>query len=106
MPVGLLTLRTATPAELEAYHDDPERLENFVRAVIERAGAELLNLYFDIGEERAYAIVKDLDDYLDVKAVSRILGAEGYTKMVTVAQAVEAIGREPSYRESSGASGT
>ena len=100
MPVGLMRLRTATPPELELFHDDPEGLRDFVRGVIERAGAEFVNIYFDIGGEHAYVIVKNLDDYLDVKAVSRILGAESFTKLITVAQAVEAIGRERGFRNS------
>jgi predicted RNA-binding protein associated with RNAse of E/G family len=93
-----MKLRTATPPELEMYHGDPQGFYDFVSGVIDRAGGELLDLYFDVGEELAYAIVKSLDDYLDVKAVSRILGAEGWTKMITVDQAVEALGREPGYR--------
>ena len=100
MPVGLMTLRTATPPELELYHDDPRGFEDFVRGVVERAGAKLVELFFDIGHERAYAIVESIDDYVAVKAVSRILGAEGYIKMIRTAQAVEAIELESGYRGS------
>jgi hypothetical protein len=100
MPVGLMTLRTATPPELVELHDDPQGYYDYVRAVVERAGATLVDLYFDVGAELAYAVVESLDDYLDVKAVSRILGAEGFTKMVRVSQAAEAISREQTYRGS------
>ena len=104
MPVGFLTLRTATPPELEQFHDDPQGFRDYVSGVVERAGAELIELFFDIGEERAYALVQDLDDYVDVKAVSRILGAEGFLKMIRVEQAVDAVGREPGYRGEQGSS--
>jgi hypothetical protein len=104
MPVGLMKLRTGTPPELEGYRDDPEGLYNHVKGVIQRAGAQLEALYFDIGEERAYALVTDLDDYIAVKAVARVLGAEGFIKLITVDQAVEAVERDREIRESSGTS--
>jgi hypothetical protein len=104
MPVGLLRLRTATPPELERFHDDPEGLRAFVSGVVERAGAELIELYFDVGREHAYAIVRSLDDYVTFKAVSRILGTEDYVKVITVAQAVEAIELERRLRADSGSS--
>ena len=99
MPVGFMTLRTATPPELEKFHDDPEGLRDFVSDVVAAAGAELVELYFDIGEERAYALVQCLDDYRDVKAVSRILGAEGFLKMIKAKDATDAIARESRYRK-------
>jgi hypothetical protein len=104
MPVGLMKLRTGTPPELEGYHDDPAGLYNHVKGVVQRAGAQLEALYFDIGKERAYALVTDLDDYIAVKAVARVLGAEGFIKMITVDQAVEAVERDREIRESSGTS--
>jgi hypothetical protein len=94
-----MTLRTTTPSELERFHDDPEGLREFVSDVVTRADAELIELYFDIGEERAYAVVQSLDDYLAVKAVSRILGAEGFLKMIKADDATEAIALESKYRK-------
>ena len=99
MPVGIMKLRTATPEILERFHDDPEGFRDFVNAVVEAAGAELKNLYFDIGKERAYAVIKDLDDYVAVKAVARILGAEGFIKMIETDDAVNAVAREKEIRE-------
>lgn len=104
MPVGLLRLRTATPPELERFHDDPEGLRDFVSGVVQRAGAELIELYFDVGREHAYAIVENLDDYVAFKAVSRILGTEDYVKVLPVAKAVEAIELERRLRADSGSS--
>lgn len=102
MPVGFLTMSTATSPELEAFHDDPQGFADYVEGVVTRAGARLLSVYFDVGKERAYALVEDLDDYRDVKAVSRILGGEGFLKMVKVEGAIEAIERESGYRHGSG----
>jgi hypothetical protein len=102
MPVGFLTISTATTPELQAFHDDPRGFENYVKGVITRAGADLLGLFFDVGAERAYVLVERLDDYLDVKAVSRILGGEGFLKMVRAEQAADAIGRESGFRGTAG----
>jgi hypothetical protein len=97
MPVGIMTLPTSKASELEALHDDPQGFYDYVNGVTTRAGAKLIDLFFDVAAERAYAIVEDLDDYRDVKAVSRILGAEGFIKMVRKELAIEAIEREARY---------
>jgi hypothetical protein len=106
MPVGMMKLSTATPEWLEQFRDDPEGLEDFVKKVVDAVEIspgypkpELLDLYFEIGQERAYALIKDLDDYLAVKAVARVLGAESFLKLITTAQAVEAIERANRIRE-------
>jgi hypothetical protein len=98
MPVGIMTISTGTAPELQAFHDDPQGFESYVNGVITRAGAALVGLFFDVGAEKAYALVENLDDYRDVKAVSRILGGEGFLKMVRAKQAAEAIQRESGYR--------
>ena len=99
MPVGVLTMSTATAPELLALHDDPEGFSDYVQGVITRVpGVTWLGLFFDIGGEKAYALVEGLDDYRDVKAVSRILGGEHFLKMVRPAQAAEAIELERKYR--------
>jgi hypothetical protein len=104
MPVGILTLSTATPPELLDLHDDPQGFSDYVAGVIARVpGVELLGLFFDVGAEKAYALVEGLDDYRDVKAVSRILGAVGFLKLVRAPQAAEAIDRERDYRGGSSA---
>ena len=98
MPVGMMRLSTATPEWLEQFRDNPQGLEDFVRSVLDAVEVEegrsqpaLIALYFEIGRERAYALIQDLDDYVAVKAVARVLGAEGFLKLVTTAQAAEAI---------------
>jgi hypothetical protein len=106
MPVGSMKLATGPQSPLARFRDDPEGLKNYVSSVVTAAedGAELIDLYFDIGAERAYAVVKDLDDYVAVKAVSRILGAEGFKKMVPVDKASEALELERQIRQGLGES--
>ena len=106
MPVVLMKLPTGSQSTLARFRDDPEGLKDYVASVVTAAGAEaeLTDLYFDIGAERAYALVKDLDDYTAVKAVSRILGAEGFKKMIPVDKASEALELEKRIREGLGES--
>jgi hypothetical protein len=106
MPVGLMKLPTGPHSTLERFHDDPDGLRAYVEKVVDAAEpeAELKDLYFDIGKERAYALVKNLDKYEAVKAVARILGAEGYAKMINVDQAREAGEIERQIREGLGES--
>jgi hypothetical protein len=96
MPVGIMKLPTGPQAKLARFRDDPEALRDYVGRVVKAANseAELLDVYFDVGSERAYAVVKNLDDDVEVKAVSRILGAEGYKKTVPADRASEAVERE------------
>jgi hypothetical protein len=44
-------------------------------------------------------VIENLDDYVAVKAVARVLGAEGFLKVVTTAQAAQAIGQAHRIRE-------
>ena len=106
MPVGIHKLPTGPQSTLAEFRDDPEGLRDYVAQVITAANdeAELLDLYFDIGKEQAYAVVKNLDDFVAVKAVSRILGAEGFTKTVPVDKASEAVELERQIREGLGES--
>src|SRR5689334_12789374 len=101
MPVGIMTISTETTPELHALRDDPEGASEYVERVVTRVdGVSLLGLFFDIGAEKAYVLVEGLDDYRDVKAVSRILGGEGFIKMVRPADAATAVERESGYRGS------
>ena len=46
----------------------------------------------------AYALVRGLDDPITMKAVCRTLGAEGFTKLLTVEQATLAVDRDRAIR--------
>jgi hypothetical protein len=93
MPVGFFRLKTASP-----FEGDPRGLRDYVDETVGRAGARLVEIYFEIGRESAVAIVEDLDDYLDVKAVASLLGAEGFEKYVRLEQVEEAFRRRDEYR--------
>jgi uncharacterized protein with GYD domain len=93
MPVGFFRLKTASP-----FEGDPRGLLEFVRNVVESTGARFVELYFDVGRESAVAIVEDLDDYLDVKAVASLLEAQGFEKYVKIEQVEEAFARRDRFR--------
>jgi hypothetical protein len=92
----MMKIPTGPHAKLARFRDDPKGLRDYVARVVKTANqdAELVDLYFDVGEDEAYAVIKDLDSDVDVKAVSRILGADGYMKTVPVDRASEAVERE------------
>src|SRR5262249_21392914 len=107
MPVGMMRLTTATPESLVGLHDQPDQVYQFIVKVLkayadevpEATEPKLQHLYFDIGRERAYAVITDLDDYVAVKAVARLLGAEGFLKLVEVDGAEAAVKLEGAIRE-------
>jgi hypothetical protein len=106
MPVGMMKLPTGPQSTLAPFRDKPEELKDYVARVIKQADdeAELIDLYFDVGKEQAYAVVRNLDDDAKVKAVSRILGAEGYKKTVPSDKAADAVELERQIREGLGGS--
>ena len=99
MPVGWVGFSVATPPELEERKGDPLAIRDYVQSLVERAGAQFLDLYFEVSKERAYALVRQLDDYLTTNAVLRILGADEYTKLLDPDQAAEAREREQVLRD-------
>ena len=98
MPVGWIGFDTGTPPDLQKLRGDPPALRDYVGVLMEHAGAELLELYFVVSAERAYALVKNLDDYISAKAVMRILGADEYTKLLDPEQTAESLSREQDFR--------
>jgi hypothetical protein len=98
MPVGWIGFSTATPPELHELRTDPPAMREYVQALVERAGAQFIDLFFEVSAERAYALVRELDDYISAKAVMRILGADEYTKLLDANQAAESLGREQDFR--------
>jgi hypothetical protein len=69
----------------------PIQLRDEVAALVEQSGGTLLELYFDVGREVAYALIKDLGGSIDTKRVSRELGGVKYTKLLDAEQAEGAI---------------
>jgi hypothetical protein len=91
MPIIWMGFSTASPPEVHDRRDDPVALRAYVAAVVERAGAKLDDLYFEVGADRACALIDGLDDYVAAKAVARTLGADRLTKLVRAEQAAEAV---------------
>lgn len=105
MPQKWFRVPTGTPPELERFVDSPRGLKEYVQNVLTRAQGfqesriELIEVYFEVGRPVAHVLVKDLDDPITVKAVCRILGAEGFTELLTAEQVESAIEeREPTIR--------
>jgi hypothetical protein len=104
LPQKWMRVRSGTPPELERFVDNPGGLKEYVEDVLRRAQQfqdapiELIEVYFEVGRPVAYVLVKDLDDPITVKAVCRILGAEGFTELLTADQAKAAIERELAIR--------
>ena len=93
MPIIWIEFPTGTSPEVAKCKGDPKCIERLVRRVVKEASngkASLKDLYFNAGTEHARAGVKDLDNYIELKAVCSVLGADSVTKCLTVAQAVEA----------------
>lgn len=105
LPQKWFRVPTGTPPELERFVDNPRGLKEYVQNVLTRAQGfqesriELIEVYFEVGRPVAHVLVKDLDDPITVKAVCRILGAEGFTELLTAEQVESAIEeREPTIR--------
>jgi hypothetical protein len=94
MPVGWIGFSTGSSPFVRGRRD-PEKLRDDVKALIANTGAKLIgDVYFENYRERAYILVEGLDKWDDAKAVTRILGADEYTKLVKAPLAKRARGRE------------
>ena len=78
--------------------DQPERLRELIENIVRSEGAELENLFFDVDRPVAYALVKELDDFIGIRAVFRLLGVQEAVKVLDVGQVAEALGREQTIR--------
>jgi hypothetical protein len=99
VPIIWISFSTTSTPEVRRWRNNPNALRKYVGDVVGRVeGASLQELYFEVGRERAHALVADLDDYIDTKAITRILGANAAMKLVLPDQLAEAIKRERGYR--------
>jgi hypothetical protein len=92
MPIGVMSFSTASSPLVEEHREDPVGLEGRLRAILRGAGARLESrLYFEVGRERALALVKDLDvaDPEQRKAILTTFGAT-YRKLITPEEAARA----------------
>jgi hypothetical protein len=80
MPVGWIGFSTASPP---GFPKDPLKARAYVEHVVKRAGGEFVELYYEIDRRhRANALVLNLDDPKNVKAVLEVLEADEYTKLL------------------------
>jgi hypothetical protein len=93
MPIIWINFPTGSSPAVAKYHDNPAGLKRYVSRIVRKAEpkARLDDLYFEVGADRACAVVKDLDKYEAVKAVADVLGADGVKKFLNATQAEAAI---------------
>ncbi len=89
MPYTWLGFSTASRPAVQGK--TPLQLRDDVDAFVKQSGGQLLDLYFDVGTEVAYALIKDLGGSLDTKRLSREFGGVKYTKLLDAEQAEGAI---------------
>ena len=65
----------------------PMELRALCEEIAGRSGGELVELYFDVGQEVAYALFRNLGDSIDTKRASRELGGVAYAKLLDAGQA-------------------
>ena len=99
MPIIWMGFSVATSPDVEKWKADPTVLKRYVGGVAEAAGGKLVELYYEVNGERACALITGLDDFVNIRSVARILGADEATKLLTADQALEGFGREPGFRE-------
>ncbi len=87
MPYTWLGFSTMTTPAIRGK--DPIEIRDYVRALAARSGGTVIDVYFDVGQEVAYALFKDLGGSVDTKRASRELGAISYTKLLDADQAQE-----------------
>jgi hypothetical protein len=89
MPFTWLGFSTMTAPLLR--DKSPIEIRELVREIADRSGGTLIEVYFDVGREVAYALIKDLGGSIDTKRASRALGGVSYTKLLSAEQADEAL---------------
>jgi hypothetical protein len=93
MPYTWLSFSTMTAPAIK--DKTPCEITEYVRELAGRSGGTLLNVYFDVGKEVAYALIKDLGDSVDTKRASRDLGGVGFTKLIDCTQFEDALAGLP-----------
>jgi hypothetical protein len=99
MPIIWIGFSVATSPDVDKWKADPTVLKRYVQGVAEAAGGTLIELYYEVGQERACALIADLDDFINMRSVARILGADEATKLVSAAQAKDGFDREQGFRD-------
>lgn len=93
MPYTWLSFSTMTAPALQGK--PPCEIRDYVAGVAERSGGTLLDVYFDVGKEVGYALIKDLGDSVATKRASRELGGLSHTKLIDCRQFEDALAGLP-----------
>jgi hypothetical protein len=100
MPIIWMGFSTASSDGVHDRRRQPHDLKAWVSDVVEssyprrsKRKPKLLELYFQADTHYACALIEGLDDYVAVKAVAEVLGAEYATKFLTADKAHQAIRR-------------
>jgi hypothetical protein len=100
MPIIWIGFSTDSPDDVHELRNQPLKLKEYVEWVVANSvpsdapvRPSLEDLYFEIGADRACAVVNDLDDYVAVKVVTRKLGADEIRKFLPAEKAADAIQR-------------
>jgi hypothetical protein len=109
MPIIWIGFSTNSPQEVHELRNQPLKLKAYVEWVVANAvpadaqlRPSLEDFYFEVGADRACAVVRDLDDYVAVKVVTRKLGADYVKKFVEADKAEEAIQRLINFPDNGG----
>jgi hypothetical protein len=89
VPYTWLGFSTATTPSVAGK--TPLQLRDLVAEIAGRSGGELIELYFDVGTDVAYALFRDLGGSIDTKRASHELGGVMYTKLLDAQQADDAL---------------
>jgi hypothetical protein len=100
MPIIWMGFSVATSEDIEEWKHDPAAVKRYLEGVLGALSppANLLELYYEVNRDRACALIKDLDDYVNLRTVVRLLGADEATKLVTAAAAKDGFALEPDLR--------
>lgn len=85
MPYTWLGFSTMTTPAVRGK--TPAELKELCEEIAGRRGGELEELYFDVSQEVAYALFRNLGDSVDTKRASRELGGIVYLKLLDTDQA-------------------
>ena len=89
MPYTWLGFSTMTAPAVEGK--SPMQIRELCEEIAGRSNGELVELYFDVGQEVAYALFRNLGGSIHTKRASRELGGVVYTKLLDAGQADAAL---------------
>jgi hypothetical protein len=99
MPIIWMGFSLASSPGVDKWKDDPATLKRYVGGVAGAGGGELIELYYEVGRDRASALISGLDNYVNIRTVMKVLGADEVTKFLGPDDASTGLGQESAYNE-------